>query len=78
MNIIEQRIRMNIRKQLMLEAEGDNLSGYDIKIPSSKLIGDLKRWRVERINKQAIENKCIRGFLIIATNQNKLVKKRND
>ena len=66
MNIIEQRIRMNIRKQLMLEAEGDNLSGYDIKIPSSKLIGDLKRWRVEHVNKQAKENKCLRGFLIVA------------
>jgi len=66
MNIIEQRIRIHIRKQLMLEAAGDNLSGYDIKIPSSKLVGDLKRWRVERINKQAIENKCHRGFLIVA------------
>jgi hypothetical protein len=66
MNIIEQQIRMHIQKQLMLEAEGDNLSGYDIKIPSSKLIGDLKRWRVEHINKQAKENKCLRGFLIVA------------
>jgi len=66
MNIIEQRIRIHIRKQLMLEAAGDNLSGYDIKIPSSKLVGDLKRWRVERINKQAIENNCYRGFLIVA------------
>lgn len=66
MNIIEQRIRIHIRKQLMLEAAGDNLSGYEIKIPSSILVGDLKRWRVERINKQAIENKCYRGFLIVA------------
>ena len=66
MNIIEQQIRMHIQKQLMLEAEGDNLSGYEIKIPSSKLIGDLKRYRVERINKQAKEQKCLRGFLIVA------------
>lgn len=66
MNIIEQQIRMHIQKQLMLEAEGDNLSGYEIKIPSSKLVGDLKRYRVERINKQAKEQKCLRGFLIVA------------
>ena len=55
MNIIEQRIRMYIRKQLMLEGVG--VSGYDIKIPGTMLIGDtddgLKRWRVERINQQA-------------------------
>jgi hypothetical protein len=66
MNIIEQQIRMHIQKQLMLEAEGGNPSGYDIKIPSSKLVGDLKRYRVERINKQAKEQKCLRGFLIVA------------
>lgn len=66
MNIIEQQIRMHIQKQLMLEAEGGNPSGYEIKIPSSKLVGDLKRYRVERINKQAKEQKCLRGFLIVA------------
>ena len=79
MNIIEQRIRMYIRKQLMLEGVG--VSGYDIKIPGTMLIGDtddgLKRWRVERINQQAKENGCIRGFLIIATNQNKSVKDKS-
>ena len=80
MNIIEQQIRMYIQKLLISEADVSK-SGYKIRIPGTMLFGDedegLKRWRVERINKQAIENKCIRGFLIIATNQNKLVKKPN-
>jgi len=79
MNIIEQRIRMHIRKQLMLEGVGE--SGYEIKIPGTMLIGDtddgLKRWRVERINQQAKENGCIRGFLIIATNRNKSDKDKS-
>lgn len=81
MNIIEQRIRMHIRKQLMLETEGVGVSGYDIKIPGTFLYGDnddgLKRWRVDRINQQAKENGCSRGFLIIATNKNKSVKDKS-
>jgi len=81
MNIIEQRIRMHIRKQLMLEAEGVGVSGYEITIPGTFLYGDaddgLKRWRVERINQQAKENGCSRGFLIIATNKNKSVKDKS-
>ena len=75
MNIIEQRIRMNIRKQLMLEAEGVGVSGYEITIPGTFLYGDnddgLKRWRVERINQQAIAAGCQRGFLIVATRRPK-------
>jgi hypothetical protein len=69
MNIIEQRIRTYIHEQLISEA--DNGSGYDIKIPSTYLIGDLKRWRPERINKRAKENGCVRGFLIVATKASK-------
>jgi len=65
MNIIEQRIRMYIQKQLISEA--DNKSGYDIKIPGTILAGELKRWRVEHVNQQAQKNGCIRGFLIVAT-----------
>ena len=80
MNIIEQQIRMYIQKLLISEADVSK-SGYDIKIPGTYLFGDedegLKRWRVERINQQDIENRCDRGFLIIATNRNKLVKKPN-
>jgi len=69
MNIIEQRIRTYIHEQLISEA--DNGSGYDIKIPSTYLISDLKRWRPERINKRAKENGCVRGFLIVAKKASK-------
>lgn len=69
MNIIEQRIRTYIHEQLISEA--DNGSGYDIKIPSTQLTSDLKRWRPERINKRAKENGCVRGFLIVATKASK-------
>jgi len=79
MNIIEQQIRMYIQKLLISEADVSK-SGYDIYIPGTYLFGDedegLKRWRVERINQQAIENGCDRGFLIIATNRNKSVIKK--
>lgn len=80
MNIIEQQIRMYIQKLLISEADVSK-SGYDIYIPGTYLFGDedegLKRWRVERINQQAMENGCDRGFLIIATNRNKSVKKKS-
>lgn len=75
MNIIEQRIRMHIQKQLMLEARNpsSNPSGYEIKIPGTKLVGELNRWRVERIDAAAKENGCLRGFLIVAKPVNKNV-----
>jgi hypothetical protein len=79
MNIIEQRIRMYVQKLLISEA-GGNKSGYDIRIPGTMLIGEpedgIKRWRVERINQQAIAAGCQRGFLIIATKRPKF--KTND
>lgn len=75
MNIIEQRIRMHIQKQRMLEARNpsSNPSGYEIKIPGTKLVGELNRWRVERIDAAAKENECLRGFLIVAKPVNKNV-----
>ena len=69
MNIIEQQIRKYIKKRRILEA--GNKSGYDINIPGTMLAGDLKRWRVERINQQAKDNGCDRGFLIVATKREK-------
>jgi len=79
MNIIEQRIRMYVQKLLISEADG-NKSGYDIRIPGTMLFGEpedgIKRWRVERINQQAIAAGCQRGFLIIAIKRPKF--KTND
>lgn len=69
MNIIEQRIRTYIREQLISEDYGK--SGYNIKVPSTQLTSDIKRWRPERINKRAKENGCYRGFLIVATKASK-------
>ena len=76
MNIIEQRIRMYVQKLLISEA-GGNESGYDIRIPGTMLIGEpedgIKRWRVERINQQAIAAGCQRGFLILSNRRFKSV-----